>query len=187
MKIINKLLIVACLCLPLLTFAQLENRFSIGPRLGVNFATTDAESSEFNTGIVAGVTSTYSFNEQTGLTVDLLYSAETYNADIDYLRIPILFNAFFGDLGESFRPKIYAGVAPGFFINGEVNGIDVEKSTYNSIVFDAVGGLGFNYRIASRVWLNVDVRAALGLTPVTDLPEVSGRNIQLSVGVAYGL
>jgi len=43
--------------------AQSEDRWSIGPRGGVNFANvTNVEESQSITGVVLGVTSTYSFN-----------------------------------------------------------------------------------------------------------------------------
>jgi len=187
MKNFKNSLLVVFLSLPLFCLAQLENRFSIGPRAGVNFAKADIDASSFSPGLVAGITSTYSINEGSGVTVDLLYSSEEYNANANYLRIPILYNVFFGDLGEALRPKIYVGAAPGIFLNAKVNGVKVVDAAYNTAVIDLMGGFGLNYRLANRVWLNADLRAALGLTPISDVPELKGQNIQLTLGVAYGL
>jgi hypothetical protein len=59
--------------------AQSEDRFSIGPRGGVNFSTiTNVDNVESITGLVLGLTSTYSLNEHTGITLDVLYSSEGY-------------------------------------------------------------------------------------------------------------
>jgi outer membrane protein W len=171
--------------------AQIENRLSIGPRAGANFSNINSDNSKNHTGLLAGITSTYSFNEKSGLTVDLLYSGEGYksgNLDValNYLKIPILYNMFFGQLGEAFRPKIYVGVAPGFLLSANANDNDI-KDQYKSVVFDLVGGLGFNYRLADRIWLNVDLRAFLGLSAVGESGDAKNRTFQPSLGIAYGL
>ncbi len=169
---------------------QVENRFSIGPRLGVNFANINVDA-DSRTGLTAGITSTYSINESSGVSVDVLYSQEGYergNTDykVDYIRVPVFYNLFFGNLGEAFRPKIYAGIAPGFLMSAEQNNADVQAQ-YKSTVIDLAGGLGFHYRLANRVWLNTDLRAFLGLNPMANNQDVKNRTIQLSLGIAYGL
>lgn len=179
------------LLLPLLSHAQFKNRLSIGPRAGLNFATVDAESAKRVTGLAAGITSTYSINEGSGVSVDLLYSAEGYEQggteyDLNYFKIPLAYNVFFGSLGEKFRPKVYLGLVPGFLLNAEVNGADVADQ-YTSTTFDALGGLGFNYRLASRIWLNTDLRFYLGLNDISETTSIKNQNIQLTLGVAYGI
>ncbi|NND33633.1 MAG: PorT family protein [Saprospiraceae bacterium] len=171
--------------------AQLENRFSIGPRIGANISNVTVSGTETLTGLAAGLTSTYSINETSGITLDALYSAEGYKSGnnevhLNYLRIPILYNSFFGKLGEPFRPKIYAGFSPGFLISAENNNSDI-KSQYKSAVLDLVGGIGFNYRLANRVWLNIDVRAFLGLNNLAERGDEKNRTIQPSLGIAYGI
>lgn len=187
-KLITALLL---LLLPLLSHAQLKNRLSIGPRAGLNFATVDAENVSRVTGLVVGITSTYSINEGSGVSVDLLYSAEGYEQggteyDLNYFKVPLAYNVFLGSLGESFRPKLYLGVAPGFLLNAEANGRDVADQ-YTSTTFDALGGVGFNYRLANRIWLNTDLRFFLGLNDLSETTSIKNQNIQLSVGVAYGI
>ncbi len=178
--------------------AQIGDQTSIGPRIGVNFSNvSNVEGSESLTGLVLGLTSTYSISEKTGLTVDLLYSAEGYTLDgndlhLNYLQIPIYFDLFFGELGSKFRPKVYAGFAPGFLLNAKNNDVKVDKGNFNSVNFALSGGLGFNYRLASRVWLNTDLRAFLGLNDIRKESFQSGdknanNTVQLSLGVAYGL
>jgi hypothetical protein len=80
--------------------AQLENRFSLGPRIGVNFANINQSNTKSLTGLVAGITSTHSINETSGITIDALFSGEGYKTNstevqLDYLRIPIFYNTFF--------------------------------------------------------------------------------------------
>ena len=175
--------------------AQIGDQTSLGPRVGVNFSNvSNVEGSESLSGLAIGLTSTYSINEKTGLTVDLLYSQEGYELNsnelrLSYLQIPIFFDLFFGELGEKFRPKVYAGIQPGFLLDSKNNGSDVED-VFSGFNLAVGGGLGFNYRVGSRIWLNTDLRAALGLSDIREDvigDKVASSNIQLSLGLAYGL
>jgi len=175
-----------------------QDDFSIGPRVGLNFSNvSNVDDSKSLTGLALGLTSTYSINESTGLTVDLLYSSEGYKLNDDefkvrYLQLPIFFDVFFGDLGESFRPKVYAGLQPGFLLNAKQNDDEIDKDNFNSINFALGGGVGFNARMGSRIWLNTDLRAFLGLNDVRDKEfqvgdKIKNNDLQLSIGLAYGL
>lgn len=175
-----------------------DDKFSIGPRVGVNFANvSNVENSKSLTGLAIGLTSTYSINETAGLTFDLLYSGEGYKSGNDeyklnYLQIPIYFDVFLGEQGEQFRPKVYAGFVPGFLLNAKTNDTELNKDDFNGFNFAFSGGLGFNYRVGSRIWLNTDLRAYLGLTDIRDEALQIGdkranNNVQLSLGLAYGL
>lgn len=194
---IKKLMFASCLFLlgTGAANAQIGDQTSIGPRVGINFSNvSNVEGSEALTGLAIGLTSTYSISEQTGLTVDLLYSGEGYKLNenelrLSYLQIPIFFDLFFGELGEKFRPKVYAGIQPGFLLDSKNNGNDVED-VFNGFNLALGGGLGFNYRVGSRIWLNTDLRAALGLSEIREDAigdKVANSNIQLSLGLAYGL
>lgn len=187
-------MILSYSCMP----AQ-SNIISIGPRVGINLAdVTNVDESKVLTGIAAGVTTTYSISESFGITLDVLYSQEGYKiegtdieSNLDYIQIPIFFNVFFSDLGDAFRPKVYAGVSPGILIGAEYNDTDISDSM-NGAVISLAGGLGFNYRLAESTWLNIDLRSFLGLNDIRDSnsregDKVTSRNIQISAGVAFGL
>ena len=84
--------------------------FSIGPMAGVNFANTGHESTDNATGLILGLTSTYSINATSGLGVDLLYTQQGFefggiDVKANYVKVPIMYKLFFNDLGDSFRPK----------------------------------------------------------------------------------
>ncbi len=172
--------------------------FSVGPRVGVNLANvSNVTDSKTKLGLVAGLTSTYSIAENSGITVDLLYSSEGYKTpndvevQMDYLQIPIYYNFFLGRLGQPLRPKVYVGAAPGFLLSAKSGTEDIKDMSAN-IAFSLSGGLGLNYRIADKVWLNADVRSFIGLTDVRDKmfragDKIAARNVQLSAGVAFGL
>lgn len=180
------------------SFGQLTNsNFSIGPRVGVNFSNvSNPDQAELLTGLAAGLTSTYSINENSGITVDLLYSGEGYKigdtkTNLNYLRIPILYNIFFGELGQALRPKVFLGPQVGFRMSAESGGTSIKENT-KGVSLGLGAGLGFNYRINDRMWLNTDLRSFFDLNDYRDNPPSSDdksaiRNIQLSVGIAWGL
>ena len=189
---------VASLLLTAITYSHAQETFSIGPRFGVNFANvSNVSNSKSRAGLVFGATSTYSLSETSGISADILYSQEGYKTaggtevKLDYLQIPLYFNVFFGKLGQAFRPKVYAGVSPGFLLKADSNGQDISDSS-NKVVLNLTGGLGFNYRLADRVWLNVDGRSFLGLSDISKdefqtNDKRAARNLQLSAGVSFGL
>lgn len=169
--------------------------FSIGPLAGVNFAGTNHEATKTMAGLILGLTSTYSINETSGIGVDALYTRQGFeyggnNVNANYIKVPIMYKMFFNELGNAFRPKISLGLSPGFLLNAKT--LDNEVTTsFNKFEVGIVGGLGFNYRIGSRVWLNADVRADLGLNNMSDgyagLGALKNRSIGLMIGLAYGL
>lgn len=195
---IKKGIILVCLT-SLLSVFQLnaQDRFSIGPRVGLNFSNvSNFDDTKSRTGLAIGLTSTYSINEATGITVDLLASHEGFESGgndtkLTYLQIPILFNVFLGELGEKFRPKVYAGIVPGFLLGAKLNDAEINKDQFNSLNLALGGGVGFNARVANRIWLNADLRAYLGLNDIYE-NEIGGEKhslstIQPSIGLAYGI
>lgn len=204
-----KPLILLCFALALVThtFAQLTGEnFSIGPRVGVNFAKfTNVDNADSKSGLVAGITSTYSINTRSGVTVDLLYSREGSETEttqqietgLDYLRLLLAYDIFFRDQEDNFRPKIYIGPNLGLLlaannkIEGAENEIDV-KDNYNTIDVGLTLGAGFNFRVGGKSWLNVDGRFQPGLTNIINnkpsgVDAIRNQNFQVSVGLAFGL
>ncbi|MBK8389272.1 MAG: PorT family protein [Saprospiraceae bacterium] len=176
--------------------AQSNDNFSLGPKIGINFANVNSENTDVNTGLVFGLTSTYSLNEMSGIGVDLLYSQQGFKSgnsevDLNYVKVPVLYKFFFNKLGDAFRPRLELGFSPGFLMSAKTNNVDV-KPTYNSFDIGAMGGLGFNYRVGSRLWLNVDLRADLGLTNLSNtnvlgVNDLKNRTVGFNIGLAYGI
>ncbi|MDX1477315.1 MAG: outer membrane beta-barrel protein [Saprospiraceae bacterium] len=197
MKFPILLIALACLFGMSQTGLSQTDNTSIGPRVGINFNNvSNLDGSETTTGLVLGLTSTYSINETSGVTVDILYSQEGYalagvDRDLDYLRIPLYYNVFLGQLGDPLRPKFYVGFAPGFLLGSKVNDIKVDDQ-FKGFALDLSGGVGVNYRVAPRIWLNADARAFLGLGDIREEAfqvgdNLGARNVQLSLGLAFGL
>ena len=109
-----------------------QDWISVGPRVGLNYTNQAGDNidPDYAFGLVAGITSTFSIRERSGLTVELLYaeegaeSLEEVELDLAYLRLPILYNIFFRDVGDTFRPKIYIGLQPGLLLEAEIDEMD---------------------------------------------------------------
>ena len=68
------LLTISFALIPSAASGQINN-FSIGPRVGINIANvSNIDNSKSLVGPVVGITSTYSFSETSGITLDILYS-----------------------------------------------------------------------------------------------------------------
>ena len=173
---------------------------SIGPMIGVNVSKIDAApNTKGLVGVALGGFANYSVNEHVGVGAKILYSqlgsAYTFNDDINrlhYLQLPVTGIYYFGDAGNQFRPKLFAGLYVGSLLRAnyrsgdEVLNGDGQK-TYNNIDFGGLAGLGFNYRIKSRTWLNVDAGFSRGFTDIARAVENDYRNIgfSLNVGVSF--
>lgn len=173
---------------------------SIGPMIGINSSTIEAASNGKGlTGLAIGGFANYSINEHVGIGAKLLYnqmgSAFTVNEDfnrLNYLQMPFTGTYYFGDAGNKFRPKVFAGPYVGRLLstknkNGnellEANG----ENSYKKFDFGALFGLGFNYRIKDRTWLNVDAGYSHGFSDITtsEGSQFHNNSLLLNVGVSF--
>jgi outer membrane protein W len=185
----------------LLTNATLisAQTLSIGPMIGGNVSTFTAISN--NKGLIGlslGGFANYSVNDHFGLGLKVMYAqlgtAFDVNSEhlrLDYVQVPITAVYYFGETGNQFRPKVFAGIYLAPLIkatnkNGdELLGTD-GKSAYNNFDFGGLIGAGFNYRIQSRTWLNVDAGLTRGLTDVTkNTTNYQNMSFGINVGVSF--
>jgi len=176
---------------------------SIGPTVGFNYARLserDNARPSFNFGILYN----YSIFERSGLGLEVLYSQEgsttkignvNFTNALNYLRIPLEFNYYFGTLKDDFRPKIFAGPSFAFLVGGEsksqIGSTEVKynsKDIYESFDVGFLVGVGFNYRLADMLWLNFDAGYTHGFLNVDKgtNPGLKNRLINVNLGVAYG-
>ena len=181
-----------------------SQQFSLGPTVGVNYAwLSDApDDAKGLAGMNAGITMVYSTEEHGGIGIEIKYSGEGMLIErrgtiaetrLNYVRVPLKFYYFFNDFGDDFRPKIYAGPSFGILAGGkseqflEVGTIKVDsKDLYESFDAGVTVGTGFNYRLATRTWLNFDVAYAHGLTDISKAGKAFNRNLNVNLGVAWG-
>lgn len=198
---------------------------SIGPKLGVNFSNlSNAEKAKTLTGLTAGGFFIYSIEEHFGVSADLLYSGEgamytTVNTEgnkiistenklrLNYIRIPLLANIFFGNLGDQLRPKISLGPSFGILAgvknsstvstteSGTTTVVEYKstnKNGYSGFDLGAIIGAGLNYKLSEQTWLNLDARYTIGTSDIYDVkPQnsdaVKNNVISVTIGLAFGL
>jgi hypothetical protein len=170
---------------------------SIGPMIGGNISTiTAAPNTQSLAGISIGGFANYSVNEHVGIGAKIMYAqlgtAFTYNEDINrlhYIQIPLTAVYYFGDIGNQFRPKIFAGPYLSTLLKASHKSGDevIGTEAYSKIDIGGLAGLGFNYRIKSRTWLNVDAGFSRGFSNVTKIADSFYHNVAfgLNVGVSF--
>jgi Outer membrane protein beta-barrel domain len=187
----------------IITFSILNSKaqtLSIGPVLGANYSTiSELTNAKSRIGLSAGAFANYSIDEHYGLNVKLIFSQlgskienSTLSNRLNYFQIPLSGVYFFGVAGNSFRPKIFAGPYVGFLLNSkDNNGNDIVipngNDYYNKVDFGGQIGAGFNYRIMSRTWLNVDASYASSFGKISDVTNISYKNTNLSfnAGISF--
>jgi hypothetical protein len=187
-----------------------QDNLSIGGTAGFGHTwLSDAEDSKYQPAGNLGFTLTYSTLSNWGFGADLKWSIEggksspgniTNTTRLDYVRIPLRAIYFFGDRGNALRPKIFAGPSFGFLIGGKnetttnIGGSNVTVETKakdfaKSFDFGIGAGVGFNYRLVDRTWLNADIGYYHGLLDVIEDPNIEqrNRNIGINVGITVGI
>ncbi len=178
---------------------------SIGPTLGFNYAwLSDVDNSSPRPSYNFGLTYNYSILQSGGFGIEARYSEEgvkqdvggtTVTSKLNYLRIPMKFQYFFGQLEDDFRPKLFAGPSFAILMGGKTevrNGVTTEvdsKDLYGGFDVGLQGGAGFNYRLAEMTWLNFDVAYTHGLLDAAgDKGSSTAKNrlFNVNLGVAFG-
>ncbi|NND05027.1 MAG: outer membrane beta-barrel protein [Saprospiraceae bacterium] len=188
-----------CICLFMLIWtnvsllAQQKGRLSLGPRLGVNLSNVNLEEADRVSGLAGGIQATYLLGPASALSIEAIYAEEGYEVSTStisyrYMQFPIMYNSLFGLPIQAFRPKLAAGLAPSFLLDAKVNDVDFTDQN-KSFVLNFIGGVGFDYRIISRVSLIGDARILIGLSDIEINPSASNalrnRTYQFSLGVLY--
>ncbi|AQG79957.1 hypothetical protein AWR27_11845 [Spirosoma montaniterrae] len=197
--------------------ASAQQRFSAGPRLGLNLSNYwgNSDGMSMKPGLAAGVGLMYSSLNHFGLGVDVLYSQRgaryrgnnlEFTQRVNYLEIPVVAK-YFLTLNGNFRPNVYIGPSLGVRLNAKrVNGEYLQGSgpvingdnnnDFNSLDLGATGGFQLNWRGAGeRQRFLIDARYTLGLSEVqAGLPNLWGRRnslqnstITLTLGYSFGV
>ncbi len=144
-----------------------------------------------------GISAIYAPKQHFGIGIDALYSVEgakflyhnpynqtdyTSQTELDYIRIPVKAIFFFRGYEKDFRPKVALGPTLGILVN-ETNSVNAA-----SVDLGANLSLGFNYRIAKAVWINVDASYYQGFLDVysnNSENDLNG-NVRLNAGINLG-
>lgn len=183
------------------------SNFSIGVKGGAQFSSF-SRFAPINTriGWNAGLTMTYSAWEHWGFGGDVLYTRTggyysvyrptgntRHTVRTDYVRIVPKATYFFLGLENRFRPKVFLGPNLGILTSA----VDKNRGLglYNEFVpveIGVTGGIGFNYRVASAVWLTFDAEYLYGFNRINEVNTFNPDNLHTnslsgSVGLAFGL
>jgi hypothetical protein len=194
------LMILFFVAISTMMMAQEESRHSLGPTIGYNHSwlSDDPDGASSKPGFNVGLIYNYSLKEHWGLGAGILYSAEGWhidatdeNANVAYVRVPLRLQYFFGEWGQAFRPKLYAGPSLAFLAGAKTdiggNTLDF-KDQMESFDVGLLVGLGFNYRLRDRMWLNLDLGYTHGFLNAYDSETLDNKNrlLNANVGVAFG-
>ncbi len=172
---------------------------SIGPVAGINISKfTENPNSKSTVGMSIGALANYSVNEHVGISAKLLfsqlgskYTINNATSTLNYLQLPISLVYYFGDAGDKFRPKIYAGPYVGRLLSAiDGNKNDLLENGINPYKKQDVGGqfgLGFNYLLKSRTWLNFDLGYGASFTDITKSESSIEHNsaITFKLGISF--
>ncbi len=194
-----------------------QQRFSAGPRIGLNMANYwgNADGMKFKPGISAGAFLMYSSLNHFGISADVLYAqrgtryedaTRRFTQRVNYLEIPVV-GRYFLNLSGNFRPNIFIGPSVAIKLNAKrVNGeyinggsgpaLNADNSNdFKNLDLGATGGFQLNWGTGNRQRFLIDARYNLGLSGVqNNLPNAWGaRNslqnstITLSLGYGFGI
>ncbi len=190
------------------TYAQSRQRWSLGPRAGLNLSNFrgDVQNNKFLPGFYAGLGAMYSDDSRFGFSIDALYSQRGARFDIpgnqpvkadirvNYIEVPVLARYFLTDEG-SFRPNIFVGPSVALLTgaktiskSGPNNATTDSKEFYRPAELGLAAGFQLNFRAGDRQRLTVDARYTLGLTDITqDATEVRNSTISVGLGYSFGI
>lgn len=193
---------------------QAQQRWSIGPRVGVNvsnvsstnnfFATVDGiyiGQNQMATGVSAGVGVLYSHNDRFGLGLDALFSQRGYRADVmalantvsvtqrlNYLEVPLTFRYFLTRSG-GFSPNLYVGPVVSALISAVSysNRTDLRlrnNADFRPLELGLTAGAQLNFRLGDRRRFTIDGRYTYGVTDA-QLVVAGTHNQFVTLGIGY--
>ncbi|MCY7330879.1 MAG: PorT family protein [Saprospiraceae bacterium] len=196
---------LSVLALSLTTMFAWAQPNSLGPAIGANFSSVSNlgdNNTKLSFGPTIGINYIYSNEQKLGLGIGLFFSQEGFalkndlkdaKVQLNYLRVPLKGIYFFNTLAYRFRPKVFLGPSLGFLLSSynknDDDRVEIKDDRYQSFDLGVTGGLGFNYKLASRTWLNLDLAYTQGLLSINDVDDNINRlnqNIGATIGISFG-
>lgn len=197
----KKSILSIAIVLGTIVHSMAQENVSIGPMVGVSVANLrgDIANNDWKTGATIGGFYNYSTESGFGFSGQLLYTQlgaqinnKTNDIRLNYVQVPLLLTYFLGRRGEALRPKLFIGPNVNFLAsakdrNGNSLNGDSNNPTYRPVDVGLTAGIGFNYRLQNKVWLNADVRYGAGLVDITrsDANQQYNQNIGVNLGVSF--
>ncbi|WP_266368915.1 porin family protein [Tellurirhabdus rosea] len=204
--------LITTFCLLALTVSSVvaQQRWSAGPRLGLNLSTAvgDIDNTKLKPGLVAGGFVMYSSVNHFAVSLDALYSQRgfrykqtdaqggiDYRQRVNYLELPLLFRYFLNRSGDV-RPNIFIGPNVGFLLGANRTNPEAKnRELFRKADFGATAGLGLNFRVGQAQRLHLDARYTFGLSDMTqnvplipdNRPDGVVRNSTINLTLGYGI
>ncbi|RYF77341.1 MAG: PorT family protein [Cytophagaceae bacterium] len=201
------LLIVTLLFVQSVGYSQSRQRWSFGPRVGLNltnFVGSDVQNTKqaLLPGLSAGLGFVYSDISRFGFGVDLLYSQRgTLTKDefgpgtekvyrVNYLELPLI-GRYYLTSGGKFRPNLYLGAVPALRLNAKIdvdNGANTtytdDTQAYRTADLGLTGGIQLNWGTGDRQHFTVDARYTHGVSNISARTS-DLRNQMITIGLGY--
>ncbi|WP_026260912.1 porin family protein [Spirosoma luteum] len=207
--LVRSTFLVSVLTVCSLSASYAQQRFSAGPRVGLNMSTfgRDAQGYMLRPGVTAGAFLMYSSLNHFGISGDVLYSQmggkfsqnnESYKQRINYLEIPVALR-YFLTLSGNFRPNLFFGPSLGIKLNAKrtdnvkqsVASPDFNNSAqFNDLDLGLIAGFQLNFKgLAERQHFLIDARYRYGLSDITIDPNqnINNSTITLTLGYSFGV
>jgi len=181
-------------------YAQGENKFSFGPKFGLNIASflNEDYNGSSRLGIMAGGFLNYKINNIFSLNLESLYSMKgikvnSTKVEIDYLEFPLLAKINFPHENKV-KTFIYTGGALGYKVKAifknESSEFEYKDLVYKTDYSWIVGG-GLDFHIGKRTII-LDIRYTMGLKSFFNFNDPSDSDSDdkhqvISFGIGYGL
>lgn len=180
-----KKIIVAVITLFIGTTAFSQS-IDLGIKAGMNFANiTDASGLSNKTGFQAGIFGGIKFTDKVGIQADMLYSQQGAEFDggefdLSYINVPIVLKYY---LIQGLN--LQAGPQFGFVVDDKIT-FDVfgdvrRKAKAEDFDLSGVVGAGYDFPMGIRF----DARYNFGLTDVSKVEGVKGKNSVVSLALGY--
>ncbi|GAB3266829.1 hypothetical protein GCM10027347_35110 [Larkinella harenae] len=194
----------------LLAQRRQQQRWSAGPRVGVNVSNLYGKNSFFDAkaGLVAGAFVSYSSINHFGISADVLYSQRGGNYEniddrsshvqhLNYLEIPVVAR-YYLNLSGNFRPNLFIGPSLGVLLNAKRTktisrgqSFPDAKNTdeFEPLDLGATGGFQANFKVKERQRFLIDARYTLGATNVRTnaYPWLGNSTFSFTVGYSFGV
>ncbi|GAB3321609.1 hypothetical protein GCM10027299_16300 [Larkinella ripae] len=190
--------------------AQQRQRWSAGPRIGVNVSSLYGKSSYYGAklGLVAGGFVSYSAINHFGISADILYSQRGGKYDnpsdrsshvqhLNYLEIPVVAR-YYLNLSGNFRPNLFIGPSLGILLDakrtksiyqGQSYPDSDTKEEFESVDLGGTAGFQANFKVKDRQRFLIDARYTLGITNVrtNPAPWLGNSTFAFTLGYSFGV
>lgn len=182
-----KKLWIACIVIALSGTVNAQD-VKLGVKLGMNVSSVNGNQDNLDskTGFVLGATAEVSLTKHFSIQPELLYSQQgakqrgSFIYDLNYVSLPIMVKYY---IARGF--SVEAGPQFSFLVKDELISDSNNEASANTNAenFDFSANLGLGYKLDNGIFFQT--RYNLGLTSISDTPDVKNGVFQMSLGYQF--